>query len=252
MVHPSSEDLPTYRILARSGVKATYRGRASHASTDPESGINALDALVFAYQAIGAWRQHMPSGHKVHGIIAEGGQAVNVIPERAVGMFAIRAPSRDGLKLLRDRIDTCLRAGAAAAGCEVSIEWDDVDYLDLKTNWSLARVYQANAEALGRRFKSLDELPASRAASTDMGNVSYRVPTIHPMIAAVPPGIAFHSTPFAHHVTAPMGTQAMIDGAKAMAMTALDFLGDEALRRKVMEEFKEATGTTAPSAIAPH
>lgn len=237
MVHPSSEDLPTYRILARSAVKVTFRGRATHASAEPESAINALDAIVLAYQAVSAWRQQMPTGHRIHGIIREGGQAVNVIPDRTVGLFAIRAPNRAGLKLLRGRLDACLQAAALATGCELAIEWDDVDYLDLNTNWTLARAYQTNAEALGRQFRSLDDLPPSRAASTDMGNVSYLVPSIHPMIAAVPPGVAFHSASFAQHVASPMGMQAMIDGAKAMAMTALDYLFDGELRQRIAAEF---------------
>jgi len=243
MVHPATEDLPTYPILARAAVAVTYRGRASHASAEPESGINALDAMVAAYQAIAAWRQHMPPGHRIHGIITDGGQAPNVVPERAAGAFAIRAPNRGGLKLLRNRLDACFRAGALAAGCEVVIDWDDVEYLELITNWPLARAYQANAEALGRRFKSLEDLPANRAASTDMGNVSHRVPSIHPMIAAVGPGVAFHSVEFAKDAASETAIRAMIDGAKAMAMTALDYLSDDRLRADVKNGFAGSTGS---------
>jgi amidohydrolase len=241
MVHPAAEDLPTYRILARAAVAVAYRGRASHASAEPESGINALDAIVTAYQAIAAWRQHMPPGHRIHGIITDGGQAPNIVPERAAGSFAVRAPDREGLKLLRQRLDDCFRAGALASGCEVMIDWDDVEYLDLITNWPLARAYQANAEALGRRFKSLDDLPANRAASTDMGNVSHRVPSIHPMIAAVRPGVAFHSVNFARDAASELGVQAMIDGAKAMAMTAIDYFTDQKLRAEVRQAFAKST-----------
>jgi len=245
MVHPSSEDLPTYPLLARSAVIAEYKGRAAHAATEPEAGINALDALVIAYQAVGALRQHIPAGQRVHAIITDGGKAVNVIPDRAAGVFVARARDRAGLKSLRGKLEGCLRAGALATGAEVTLHWDDVDYLDLVTNWALAGRYQANAETLGRRFMRMEDLPAGRAASTDMGNVSYRVPTIHPMIAAVPPGIAFHSIEFEKWVATEIGQKAAIDGAKALAMTALDFLADAALRSQVRAEFDRSMAERA-------
>src|SRR6185312_9489681 len=103
MVHPAPDDMPTFPLIARAAVSVTYRGRTSHASSEPEAGINALDGLVAAYQAIAAWRQHMPARHRIHGIITHGGSATNIVPDRASGQFAVRAPHRDGLVMLRKR-----------------------------------------------------------------------------------------------------------------------------------------------------
>jgi metal-dependent amidase/aminoacylase/carboxypeptidase family protein len=211
----------------------------------PETGVNALDALVTAYVAIAALRQQLPGSHRVHAIIREGGEATNIIPARAVGEFGLRAPRQAELQVLRSRVEACLRAGAAAAGAEVTIEHDPVAYHDLVANAPLARAFRANAEALGRRFDDLAALPAGLAASTDFGNVSHRVPAIHPMIATVPPGTPFHTPAFAEHAGSPEGMRAMLDGAKAMAMTAVDFLCDAALRREAARDFRHATGAAA-------
>jgi len=109
--------------------------------------------------------------------------------------------------------------------------------LELRTNWPLADAYQRNAESLGRRFFPFDKLPPGIQGSTDMGNVSQRVPSIHPMIAAAPPQCTIHNAEFATWAASEMGDAAALDGAKALAMTALDFLCDEALRKRVREAF---------------
>ena len=247
MVHPAPDNLPTFPLIARAGVNVTYHGRPSHASSEPEAGINALDGLIIAYQAIAAWRQHMPARHRIHGIITHGGTASNIVPDRASGHFAVRGPTRASLEMLRKRIEECFNAGALASGARVEIEWEDIDYFDLVTNWPLAEAYQANAEKLGRRFASLDTLPPNQASSTDMGNVSHLVPTIHPMISAVPAGTAFHTEEFAHWAGTEMGMRAVIDAAKGMAMTAVDYLGDAALRDAVQKSFSSEVGEPGQS-----
>lgn len=143
--------------------------------------------------------------------------------------------------MLRNRVEQCFQAGALASGASVEIEWEDIDYFDLVTNWPLADAYKANAERLGRTFVPIDMLPPNQASSTDMGNISHLVPTIHPMIAAVPAGVAFHTKEFAHWVGTDMGMKATLDGAKAMAMTAIDYLVDATLQERVSMGFQEAT-----------
>lgn len=238
MIHPAGVDLVTMPTLALAEVDVRYRGVASHASGMPERGVNALDALVTAYQSIAQLRQHIKPTERVHGIFTEAGEAPNVVPERAAGRFYVR--SRDAAELvpLKRRIEGCFRAGAEATGCSVEIEWREPDYLELHTSWPLAERYQANAERLGRRFFPMDKLPQSALGTTDMGNVSQRVPSIHPMIAAAPIHCSIHNAEFAQHAGAPIGDRAAIDGAKALAMTALDFLLDADLRQRVREEFE--------------
>jgi metal-dependent amidase/aminoacylase/carboxypeptidase family protein len=203
----------------------------------PERGINALDALVTAYQAIAQLRQHIKPTERVHGIFTEAGQAPNVVPERAAGRFYVRSRDAAELEPLKRRVEGCFRAGAEATGSTVEIQWREPDYLELRTSWPLAERYQANAERLGRRFFPYDKLPASALGTTDMGNVSHRVPSIHPMIAAAPIHCSIHNAEFAEHAGAPSGDRAALDGAKALAMTALDFLLDADLRARVRDHF---------------
>jgi len=240
MIHPAGVDLVTMPTLALAEVDVRYRGVASHASGMPERGVNALDALVTAYQAIAQLRQHIKPTERVHGIFTEAGEAPNVVPERAAGRFYVR--SRDAAELvpLKRRIEGCFRAGAEATGCSVEIQWREPDYLELRTNWPLAERYRANAETLGRTFFPLEKLPTSALGTTDMGNVSYRVPAIHPMIAAAPIHCSIHNAEFAEHAGAPSGDRAALDGAKALAMTALDFLLDGDLRQRVREDFERS------------
>jgi amidohydrolase len=240
MIHPSTEDLPAFPLLANARVSVRFHGRATHAASSPEAGLNALDALVTAYQSIGALRQHLPAGHRVHGIITKGGKAANVIPDLTEGLFMARAPDLERLTALCARLDACFEAGALATGTNAEIVWNDVVYADMRTNWPLANAYQRNAESLGRRFERFEDVPLSRAASTDMGNVSYRVPSIHPMIGIAPKGVHFHHRDFAAWAASEDGMRAARDGAAALAMTALDFMIDEKLRRDVRDAFDKS------------
>jgi len=237
MVHPAGVDLATMPCIAVADLTVRYRGVAAHASAMPDRGVNALDALVLGYQSIAALRQHIRPTERIHGIITKGGSAPNIVPEEAEGRFYVRARNTEELAPLKGRVEGCFQAGASATGAKLELVWHAPDYLELRTNWPLAEAYQRNAESLGRRFFPLDKLPSGVQGSTDMGNVSQRVPSIHPMIAAAPPHCTIHNAEFATWAASEMGDAAALDGAKALAMTALDFLCDEALRKRVREAF---------------
>jgi amidohydrolase len=237
MMHPASINLVNMPCVCMAEVEVVYRGQAAHASGMPERGINALDALVLAYQAIAALRQHIRPTERIHGIFTDGGQAPNVVPERAAGHFYVRAPTRSELEALKPRVEGCFRAGAAATGAELELSWGDADYLDIRYNQPLANAFQSNAEQLGRKFFPYEKLPAGLQGSTDMGNVSQRVPSIHPMLAAAPPHCTIHHPEFAKWAGSEMGDAAAIDGAKSLAMTAFDFLADPALRDRTRASF---------------
>lgn len=240
MVHPAGFDMVTMPCIALAEVEVTYHGRAAHASAMPFRGLNALDALVTAYQSIAQLRQHIQQTERIHGIFVEGGLAPNIVPERARGRFYVRA--RDGVELaaLKKRVQACFEAGALATGTRLEAQWGRVDCLDLKTNWPLAGAYEANAKALGRQLLDPHTLPPGLAGSTDMGNVSHRVPSIHPMIAVSPPHVVIHNVEFANYAKSEKGDKAVIDGAKAMAMTALDFFADAELRRAAKSDFEKS------------
>lgn len=250
MVHPAGIDLITMPCICVSEVIVTYRGKSAHASAIPHAGLNALDALVTAYQAIAQLRQHIKNTERIHGIITKGGNAPNIVPDETEGFFYVRAANAVELAALKLRVQACFEAGALATGCQADIKWAKVNFLDLKTSMPLARSYEANMLALGRNFFPLEKLPSSSAGSTDMGNVSHRVPSIHPMISCAPPNVVIHNPEFARWAGGETGDKACIDGAKALAMTALDYMTSETLRRTASEEFAATADQSARSVDA--
>ncbi|MGH7788899.1 MAG: M20 family metallopeptidase [Candidatus Binatia bacterium] len=226
MVHPAGLDLIGMQCLSISAIEVEYRGKSAHASAAPHLGINALDGLVTAYSAIAQLRQHIRHTERVHGIITDGGHAPNIVPERAAGVFYVRAANDRRLAQLKQRVEACFHAGAQASGAEVHLRPQGEDYSDLWTNAPLAAVYEANLARLGR---TLTATPEAVPGSTDMGNVSKLVPSIHPMIAAAPPRVALHTQEFAQYAIGEGGQRAVLDGAKALAMSAIDVLTTPAL-----------------------
>ncbi|KAB7739054.1 amidohydrolase [Parvibaculum sedimenti] len=250
MVHPAGIDLITMPCIAISEVAVTYRGLAAHASAMPHAGLNALDALITAYQSIAQLRQHIKHTERIHGIITKGGVAPNIVPDETEGFFYVRAANAEELALLKKRVQVCFEAGALATGCTAEIKWAQADYLDLKTNMPLARSYEGNMRALGRDFFPIEKLPSGTAGSTDMGNVSHRVPSIHPMISCAPPNVVIHNPEFARWARSDLGDKACIDGAKALAMTAIDYLSDADLRAKTAADFAATAEASARSVAA--
>ncbi|HEX4533739.1 MAG TPA: hypothetical protein VH000_05870, partial [Rhizomicrobium sp.] len=138
---------------------------------------------------------------------------------------------------------------ALSTGCRAEIKWGNADYLDMKTNWPMADMFKQNAQALGREFTPLESLPPGYAGSTDMGNISHRVPSIHPMLAVAPVGVIIHNAEFARWAASERGDQAVIDGAKALAFTALDLMADPESLRAARMDFA-ATEELSKSALA--
>lgn len=250
MVHPAGVDLATMPCICVSEVEVIYTGKSAHASAMPHAGLNALDALITAYQSIAQLRQHIKPTERIHGIINEGGVAPNIVPDRSSGVFYVRAAEAISLAALKKRVQACFEAGALATGCTADIRWAKADYLDMKTSWPIAEAYEANARSLGRDFFPLEKMPSGSAGSTDMGNVSHRVPSIHPMISSAPPSVVIHNPEFARWAGSEMGDKACIDGAKSLAMTAIDFMTDAALQQAAKAGFDETAENSARSVSA--
>jgi len=249
MIHPANLDLTSMPCIAISEVEATYHGRAAHAAAMPYRGLNALDAVVTAYQTIAQLRQHIRQTERIHGIITDGGLAANIVPETAFCRFYVRAADVQQLADLKRRVQSCFEAGAVATGCKLDLRWGNTDYLDLKTNWPIASAFQRNAEGLGREFFPIEDIPSGFAGSTDMGNVSHRVPSIHPMFAIAPAGVVIHNAEFATWAASERGDAAVLDGAKALAQTALDLMCEETLLERVKSDF-HATAELSRRALA--
>jgi amidohydrolase len=200
MVHPAGLDLLSMNAISIHQCKVVYRGRAAHAAAAPQRGLNALDAAVLGYVNVATLRQHIRPDERIHGIFTEGGSAANVVPERTAAKWFVRSPTMAGLERLKARVLTCLEAGAAAAGCEMELDWLDPAYANLVDLDPFCRLYADNAARLGRTV--VDHRGGGRTnivGSTDMGNISHLVPSIHPMIQVSPPNVAIHTQDFVRH-----------------------------------------------------
>ncbi len=236
LVHPGNRDAAVTYALACLELNVQYFGRAAHAAARPEAGVNALDALVIAYNSVSALRQHIRDSARIHGIITDGGQAVNVVPERSAGSFLLRAEDDDYLEELKEKVLACFRAGAEATGARLEYRWgEEARYRAMRSNLALAEAFRCNMEALGRQVQESDSRRS--LGSTDMGNVSVLVPAIHPTVAIAPPDISVHTPEFRDIAASEAGHRGLLDAAKAMAMTAVDVLLDADLRRRIEEEF---------------
>lgn len=238
MVHPAGADLRGMDTVAIHRCLATYRGESAHAAAAPEQGRNALDAAVLGYVNIAALRQHIGPAERIHGVFSDGGDKPNIVPARAQTEWYVRSPTVAGLQDLKARVAACLEAGATASGCEVELDWLEPPYADMVPVSAFCDLYVANAAALGREVREPD--PDSRVVgSTDMGDVSYQVPSIHPMIQAADPGTAIHTEAFAVFAASPLGDAAVVDGAKAMAWTIADLWLRPGLLEEVTAEHRE-------------
>jgi amidohydrolase len=229
MVHPWPEDVAEPSLIAVQQLRVTYHGREAHAAAFPWLGINAADAMVVAQTAIGLLRQQLQPGDRVHGIVTRGGEAANIIPALVTAEYMVRAETRDRMDEVLALVHDCFEAGALATGAslEVSLE---AAYDDMRHDHEMAALYRRHAESLGRIFSDRPSTPVS----TDMGNVSRAVPSIHPHIGIETHGAVNHQAAFANACAEPSADQAIFDGALAMARTAIDLASDEALRARLL------------------
>ncbi|MGE3445894.1 MAG: M20 family metallopeptidase [Acidimicrobiia bacterium] len=240
MVHPADRDLTHMDVVAIERMAVEYKGAAAHAAAAPHKGRNALDAAVLGYVNVAALRQHLAPSERVHGIITNGGVRPNVIPAHAGAEWYVRTPARHTLHSLVSRVHSCLEAGSHAAGCSMSISPIGQTYHDMVHSTPVVAAYVDNAAEVGRSV-AVPSAGTRVIGSTDMGNVSYLLPSIHPMIQAAPEGTPLHSVDFARSAGSDMGDKAAIDGATALAMTVVDVWQDAELRHTARADLEFST-----------
>jgi amidohydrolase len=233
MVHPAPVDAVEPPTLAWSHFDVHYTGKAAHASAFPEFGVNAADAITVAQTAIGLLRQHIRRGDRIHGIVTDGGDAPNVVPAHAAASYIVRAESLGELDEIRGKVLRCFEAGALATGAQLEVRPSGPPYAEVVHDGALAALYRRNAEALGRSFPDLGPLLERSAASTDMGNVSHALPSIHPVIGIESLPAVNHQPEFAAHCVTPAADRAIADGGLALAWTAIDIARDAALSARL-------------------
>lgn len=237
MVHPADCDLLSMTSIAIHTLDVDYEGVAAHAAAAPWAGRNALDAAVLGYMNIAALRQHIRPTERIHGIFTQAGEKANIVPRRAAANWYVRSDTLESLDPLKSRVLACLEGAAHACGCTMTAHWDDHPYADVRNNLALVRAYESNMQMLGRQ--PLDPAVSGRAVlgSTDMGNVSYLMPAIHPMIKAAPDGVPIHTEEFAAAARDEMADLAILDGAKALAATVVDIWTQPELARAAHDEW---------------
>jgi amidohydrolase len=221
MLHPGPTDIAAARSLALSEVTVDYRGKESHAAVAPHLGVNAADAVTVAQVGIGVLRQQLAPGQLVHGIVTNGGQAVNVIPGHATLQYAMRALDSDSLRELEGRMFACFAAGALAAGCEYEIDNPAPAYAELKPDQWLADVCREEMRRLGREPVAPEIEARLPMGSTDMGNVTQVLPGIHPVIGVDAGGATVHQRAFAAAAAGPSADRAVVEGAIMLARTVV-------------------------------
>ena len=228
MVHPAPVEVVQMQTLAVAHLAMRFHGRESHASMFPEEAVNAGDALTISQVALGLLRQHLPAGDQVHGIVTHGGDAPNVIPGETEGVFLARSPTLARLSALVPRLRNCFEAGAVATGASLEVVELSPRYSEFLADAAMSELYVRNAVSLGRHFPEQTDLRPS--GSTDMANVSLAIPAIHPMLGIDAGGAVNHQAAFTAACARPSADQAVLEGAIAMAWTAIDLATDPAQR----------------------
>ncbi len=239
MVHPAGLNTATTKFLACQTLEVEFFGKAAHAAARPEAGINALEAMMQSFAAINSLRQHIKDSARIHGIITDGGEAANIVPAHTAGTFIVRAEDDGYLDELKKKVINCFVGAATASGARLEYKWGEARYATLRNNFTLAKLFRKNLQSLGRRVHLSN--PRIGIGSSDIGNVSQVVPSIHPLVAIVPPKVANHSPQFADAAASEAGTRGLLDAAKALALTVVDLLAGPETFARVKEEFRRGS-----------
>lgn len=219
-------------------LRCTYHGVSAHAGATPWEGVNALDALVSAYNNISMLRQQIHPDERIHGAVMEAPKVTNAIPALTITQYTIRSPTIKGARALGEKVRRCIEAGALATGCKVDVE-DTPMYADLRVNGPLCHAFQEHMAAQG--------LPVATgsgkdlmAGSTDQGNVSYEVPGLHAIIGIhIPDGSHNHTAGFAEGAGTQEAHDRTLASGRAMAMTGWDVITDDAVYQAIVDDFEK-------------
>jgi amidohydrolase len=233
LVHPGPVDVAFAEPFAVRHIAVKFSGKAAHAAAYPEQGVNAADAFTIAQVAIGLLRQQLPSSVRVHGVMTRGGEAPNAIPEVTEGRWYVRATSTKLMEETFERIAKCFEAGALATGCSLEIHDESQPYSEFTNHPNLNEIYKSNAESIGRVFDDNDPRIKMNRASTDLGNISKVIASIHPYIGVNSGAAVNHQKEFAAACITADADQAVLDAAKAMAMTLVEIAANSQLRQYV-------------------
>ncbi|XP_045198069.2 xaa-Arg dipeptidase-like [Mercenaria mercenaria] len=238
MAHPSQTTLATPNYVSMSPLSVKYFGKAAHASSYPWEGLNALDAAVACYNNISNLRQQMKPNWRVHGVIKNGGAQPNIIPEETELEYYLRTPTDDEMVTLKQKVEGCVQGAALATGCTVEMKFSDKSYSNLLSNKTLVELFVKNAVPFGIEFETNEEKKRKFGGSTDMGNVSHVIPSIHPKFY-IGTSVSNHSKEFTVAAGDMKAQKYSLDIAKALAMTALEVYHKPDLMNQIKIDFNK-------------
>lgn len=236
MVHPLDRYMKSGTSLAMDAIQFEFFGKSSHAAASPHLGVNALDAVIQTFNSINALRQHITPDARIHGIITEGGKAANVVPDYAVAQFYVRGAKREYVNELVEKVKRCAEGAALQTGTTMKSSYYEFSYDDMVTNTPLSEAFTKELISLG---VNEEEILTDRggSGSLDMGNVSHVVPSIHPYIKICNESYACHTHEFREAAMSEQAREAMILGAKTMALTGYEVLTNKSLLEEIKAEF---------------
>lgn len=234
LLHPDDKTYESGNSLAMDALQFDFKGRSSHAAASPQEGINALDAVILTFNGINALRQHVDSHVRIHGIIKEGGKAANIIPDRAIAQFYVRAEKKKQLRKVVEKVKGIARGAAMMTGASLEISNYETSYDDMNTNRNLSNAFSENLKRVG-----ITDIHPQRNSygSIDMGNVSYVVPAIHPYISISGTKLVGHTAELRDATMSDTAHEALVKGSCALALTGYDVLTDKDLLKRIKEEF---------------
>lgn len=238
IIHPGNRTEVTGSSLAVTPLDFEYIGKSAHAAAAPEKGINALDAVIQLFNGINALRQHVTPDVRIHGIITHGGDMPNIVPEYAKARFYIRAATRKTCSEVTERVKAVAQGAALATGAKLNVIAFQNEVDDLLINKVFDDVFVESAKLIGLEISTEVQ---TGFGSTDVGNISQVVPTIHPHVKIGPSTLVGHTPEFCAAAVSMEGDDALISGAKALAITALTLITDKEKFKEVKDEFYRRT-----------
>jgi amidohydrolase len=239
MMHPGTFDSAMITALACVALDVEFFGKEAHAAAHPELGVNALEAMILSFNSINSLRQHISNDARIHGIITDGGQAANIVPAHSAGRFLVRAGNMGYLNSLKEKVLDCFKASSLATGARLEFQWDEKEiYAPMRNNTTLARLYAENMERIGNAVPLFNA--AQSFGSTDMGNVSQIVPSIHTSVTIAPQGVSEHTLEFARYAANENGLTQSLRAASGLAMTAIDLLASPDTMAAIRFEFDKS------------
>jgi len=237
LAHPGTHDSAATQTLASQYLNVEFFGQAAHTIAQPERGNSALEAMILAFNNVNLFAKGLDNHNHVHGIITDGGNMASLIPAYTAATFLVRAKDKAALGELKPALLDCFTQAAKDTNTQLEYTWGDLTCAPMRNNPALARLFADNMCSLGRNIPLTT--PDKIFGSTDMGNISQIIPSIHPIVAIAPEETLIQQPPFAVAAASAAGIHGLADSAKAQAMTIIDLLNEPENLNRVRADFQQ-------------